>query len=149
MYEISCFTYQNILHDLFLGESSLKVVCLQYISNLFSSCTSESKTRAAQFTKLRNSPINNSHREKRMKARVFPSSKIQFESKLHFFSLLLDINVKLCFKLIKVSKNLQQNFKALFHNQTAYWPDDFVRLVRQKLAVKTRERKYVKSRIVN
>ena len=76
MYEISCFTYQNILYDLFLGESSLKVVCLQYISNLFSSCTSESKTRAAQFTKLRNSPINNSHREKRMKARVFPSSKI-------------------------------------------------------------------------
>ena len=76
MYEISCFTYQNILHDLFLGESSLKVVCLQYISNLFSSCTRESKTRAAQFTKLRNSPLITAHSEKRMKARVFPSSTI-------------------------------------------------------------------------
>ena len=130
-----------------------KLLSRQDVRNIFqtciSSCTRESKTRAAQFKKLRNCPTNNSHSEKRMKAHVFPSSTIQFESKLYFFSLLLDINVKRCFKLMKVSKNLQQNFEALFHNQTAYWPDDFVRLVRQKLAIKTRGRKYVKSRIVN
>ena len=98
---------------------------MQYISNLFSSCTRESKTRAAQFTKLRNCPTNNSHSEKRMKAHVFPSSTVYFKSMLFFFSLLLDINF--CFELEKVRKNLQQNFEALFHIWKASLTDDFVR----------------------
>ena len=35
MYEISYFIYYNILRDCFLGETSLKVVCSQYISNFY------------------------------------------------------------------------------------------------------------------
>lgn len=128
-----------------------KLLSRQDVRNIFqtciSSCTRESKTRAAQFKKLRNCPTNNSHSEKRMKAHVFPSSAVQFKSMLFFFSLLLDINF--CFELVKVRKNLQQNFEALFHIWKACWTDDFVRSIRQNLAVKTRGRKYVKSRIVN
>ena len=128
------------------------ILSRQYVCNIFQTflAVALAKAKPEQLSSQNfETAINNSHSEKRMKARVFPSSTIQFESKLYFFSLLLDINVKRCFKLIKVSKNLLQNFEVLFHNQTAYWPDDFVRLVRQKLAVKARERKCVKSRIVN
>ena len=60
---------------------------------------------------------------------------------LFFFSLLLDINF--CFELVKVKKNLQQNFEALFHIWKACWTDDFVRSIRQNLAVKTRGTKYI------
>ena len=65
---------------LFLEKLHPTYVCSQYISDISkascSSYTRGSKTPAAQFTKLQNRAINNSHSEKRMKAHVFLSSTV-------------------------------------------------------------------------
>lgn len=123
----------------------------QYVCNIFQTFLAvalvKAKPERLSSKNFETVPLITLTARKESKLTFFPSSTVQFKSMLFFFSLLLDINF--CFELVKVTKNLQQNFEALFRIWKACWTDDFVRSIRQNLAVKTRGRKYIKSRIVN
>ena len=88
----------------------------QYVCNIFQTllvvALAKAKPERLTLQNFETVPlITLTARKKIMKAHVFPSSTVQFKSMLFFFSLLLDINF--CFELVKVRKNLQQNFEAL------------------------------------